>query len=673
LQRYLPILVPASSLVFLLFGAVGGSTMDDEEYRNVVASMVLHARALLDGYFPFWTSDLGLGIPLPMHPTFFLHPLMPLFGVLTPGTAVRLFYVVHALIGAAGCWVLMRHLGVRPWVQAVATSTWLLANPALTYALTDLWLSHFYGWSLYPWLLLYALRILDDDHSAHPWRAGLQLGVVAGLLAVGGHFGQIPVLVIPLLVMCAAEPSRTIRRIGPLLVAAAIGSVIGAPVIVRLMREMPLFPDLPRYTVEVAIDGRSAADLVLRPLLDFRGSDLRLGSRGVMQPFFGGPMFVLALAYIAGAKGLARFRWGLVVGFVASAILLFQPQLIDRELTSGMYLFRDPLTLFGIALGGLALEALWRRLPRAAAGAAALQIVVLVVCAWPFVRGAWYSRAEERRALAHTPITLELRAWTRRLPGRWYLAPQLDGLSRGGGLADDGLWRDVWIYRGLPVVNGSFKGISTDALYPSGSLPIGRIDGEAATAGSAATLGVLGIGAVLAMENEPVAPELEEMARFGTKSGVVRLLRNPAAWPGAAFVAAETVAAPLSELRECRARGLLCRDFSTVAIAGPDVRVELTRRHGTLRARFAPSDRERLLLVSEMYRPEWTARSSAGALAVRDAWQGLISVSVPPGVPEVELRYRPTLIMALTLLSGLVLLGVSATLAWQTGRARARA
>ena len=60
--------LPVASLVFLLFGPVGGSTMDDEEYRNVVVSLIIHARALLDGHYPFWTSDLGLGMPHPLHP-----------------------------------------------------------------------------------------------------------------------------------------------------------------------------------------------------------------------------------------------------------------------------------------------------------------------------------------------------------------------------------------------------------------------------------------------------------------------------------------------------------------------------------------------------------------------------------------------------------------------------
>lgn len=38
------------------------------------------------------------------------------------------------------------------------------------------------------------------------------------------------------------------------------------------------------------------------------------------------------------------------------------------------------------------------------------------------------------------------------------LAPELDELVRAGTLQDEGLWRDIRVYRGLPVVNGAFKG-----------------------------------------------------------------------------------------------------------------------------------------------------------------------------------------------------------------------
>ena len=57
MRRYGPIALPGASLVFLLFGPVGGSATDDEEYRNVVVSLVIHARAI-------WTATTRSGRPI---------------------------------------------------------------------------------------------------------------------------------------------------------------------------------------------------------------------------------------------------------------------------------------------------------------------------------------------------------------------------------------------------------------------------------------------------------------------------------------------------------------------------------------------------------------------------------------------------------------------------------
>ena len=96
-------LLPALSVAFVLSGMLIGSTMDEEEYRNIIASVVLQARALFDGEFPFWTSALGFGLPHPMHPSFQFHPLLPLFGLVPPSAAVRILYAVHGAVGATGC------------------------------------------------------------------------------------------------------------------------------------------------------------------------------------------------------------------------------------------------------------------------------------------------------------------------------------------------------------------------------------------------------------------------------------------------------------------------------------------------------------------------------------------------------------------------------------------
>jgi hypothetical protein len=663
-------LLPALSVAFVLSGMLIGSTMDEEEYRNIIASVVLQARALFAGEFLFWTSDLGFGLPHPMHPSFQFHPLLPLFGFVQPSVAVRVLYAVHGALGAAGCWILARHFGLRREVAALAASTWALSASSLDYALASLWPSSYFGWSIYPWLVLGVRRVLDYGETGQPWRPALVLGLIAGFLGANGHFGQIPVLGLPIVVMCAVDATRTVRRLPALLMAALIGACISAPSLVRLMGELELFPPrLPRITVDFTADGVTAANMLLQPATGWlsESAAATLSEQRAHIPYFGAPLLVLAIgALVVRNLGLgARPRWGLAAAFVASLVVLFEPGLAGESAGSGAYAFRDPLALFGLVLGCLVLEAIAVRRPRTALAIGAAQMVLLVAGAAPFVYYASRS-ADDRRAVGPMPVMRTLGDWAARLPGRWYVAPVLDARIRQGKFFDDGLFHDTWLYRGLPVVNGRFKGISADALYPSGSLPIGRIEGHEATVAHAPALDVLGIGVVLATGDEPVAPSLEEVARVTVTGAEVRVLRNPGAWPGAAFVDPAVLARPLPDLDNCGQPGLLCHDFSGVVGASHDTRVTLTRRHGTLRATFLPGDGLRRLLVSEMYRPEWQAHAGGRSLPVAPAWAGLLAVDVPPGVREVTLRYRPALVVALTWTSGVLLVGLAAGLALTT-------
>ena len=186
-----------------------------------------------------------------------------------------------------------------------------------------------------------------------------------------------------------------------------------------------------------------------------------------------------------------------------------------------------------------------------------------------------------------------------------------------------------------------------------------------------ATLDVLGLGAVLALAGEPVAPTLEEVARFDTQSqGEVRLLRNPTAWPGAAFVDEAVFTMSMTPLENCDVAGVLCLDFSPVAAAFQEAVHEVTRVHGGLRVQFRADDVPRQLLVSEMHRRQWQAWAGTDDLRVARVTEGLIGVDVPAGVGAIQLSYRPTLIIWMVRISAAVLLLATLTLlvGWQRRR-----
>lgn len=672
LLRLLPLAVPVGATLFLLSGPLLGATTDDEEYRNAIASLLLHARAVLDGEYPFWTSALGFGLPHPLHPTFFFHPLMPLFGLAPVGVAVRALYALHGVLGAYGAWTLVRRVGGGTWTAAIGSATWVLATPALSYSQTDFWPSNFIGWSLAPYLLLCGLRLLEHPAGTQPWVPAVALGATAGFLTVTGHAGQQPALFLPLAALCLCQPRDVWRRLPAFAAATLIGVLIASPVVGRLLMELSRFPDLPRQVVDVPMGWSAAFEMLLRPIesahLVTMFTDVM--AHGTRLPYFGGPMLLLACAYTIRAAGPVRYRAGLVLGFLVPLVLVFLPSDSGPTIVPGTYVFRDPMVLTGTLLGCLALESIWARAPRAAGAIASLQIAVLLLGAYPFIADTWHHGGVSDPSVHRTPMIDALRAWTARLPGRWYLAPSLDELVRRGTLYNEGLWRDTWVYHDLPVVNGLFKGISADTIHPSGTLPLGRIEGHASTVGSAAMLDVMGIGAVLALGDEPVASTLKEVARFDTHLGQpVRLLRNPGAWPGAAFVDAALLGTRPATLDGCP-RGLLCLDLSAVRASNADTQVSLHRRHGVLRASFAPAPQARRLLVSEMYRPEWAGTAGGASVPVTSAWNSLIVVEVPAGATAVELRYRPALLMTLTLVSGLTLGGAWLFLAgrWLTRR-----
>ena len=661
----IPVGLTIAAAVFLISGPLVGATPDDEEYRSTIISAVTHARALLDGVYPYWTSALGFGMPHPLHPALVMHPLMPLFAGLAPADAVRVLYVVHAAVGVAGCWWLVRTLACSTLAASLASVTWALSTPSVNYVLTDFWPAEFVAWSLAPWLYGFALRVLGSDDSRPPLEA-IGFGLLAGLMVVNGHAGYVPVYFVPLAVMFAAGWRRTISLWPSLALAVIIGVLVAGPTLLRLLDEIPRFPPLPRYVARAPIGWPELAEMVARPVW--------VNASGSRLVFFGGPLLLLAIAYIGGLGGSSRFRRTLALGFGVSFALMLLPLERFVPVFSGWFLFRDPMVLCGIVLGCLGWDVVAKQSSRLAMTIAVAQVIVLFVAAWPFVSRALDSREALTSVLQRTPTAAILRSWLHRLPGRWYLAPQFERAMLNHRYQADGLWLNMWNYSGLPVVNGVFKGISVDELYPSEYLAIGRIMGHPATVSSRSTLDVLGIGAVLATVGERVEPSLEEVARVPTRDGDVRLLRNPTAWPGAVLVDDSALNAASSRLPGCSVGGLLCLDFTPLTTAPHDKGVEVRRRHGQIdiRVRAAPST-ARTLLVSEMYRPAWTAHADGRNLRVSRVLGGLIGVQVPAGVQAVELRYRPIGLVVSTWLSWATLLAATAVLTVAAGNRRQRA
>jgi hypothetical protein len=656
MQRIVPVAIAAAAPLVLIATFALGSAPDEEELRWGILSSFLHVRGLLSGDLLTWTSALGFGMPHPMVPNYNVHPLTPLLAIIAPTTWVRLLYIAHTLVGALGMWRLTATLGIVAIVRAACVFTFLLATPTQNYGLMDFWPSHYLMWTSSPWLLLLAWRFLDAGEP-QVRRVSVLLGLCAGIVLATTHPGHVPVYGTVVVGIVLMRGRALAGRWRWALLALGITIAIAAPNLLQLARERSVFdPDLGVVKFNEPVPPSAAWDLFVRPFgLTGQSWQDAVVAAGVRVPFFGGPFAALAIA------GIVLLRWtrlDLRLTAVLSACLLFTPAL---ELTFlSRYHFRDPMLLSAIPLAGVMLDRYLAE-PRTrtlAWTALAIQLAVVGAAAFPYVQGMWFPESREamwlRGATAAQPVADRLLRLIEG-DGRVVYSSQVDFEVAQFGRLPDGLGVNALAYRGASVVNGSFKGISTDALWPDDRLFYGRLRVPPHQIESDAALDLLGIRYVVAKPGEAVAPGLRPLTTMhdAYRSPLI-VYGNPDAGPGA-FVLDYAMGEPpaLPQYAECSNTRLLCRDFTPLAALQRPV--ALTRSDGRMSAVVPASESRQLLIVAEMYRPEWTAASGSGRLPTISIGPGLLGVVVPGGVSVIELTHRDPVLVAATVASWLAL------------------
>lgn len=612
----------------------------------------LRVRGLGMGEFALWTPLLGLGIPQPFVPDFSMHPLVPLLGVISPVTWVRVLLLTHTVGGAVGMWWLGAALNLAPLVRGVSVATFLLASPVQQYVLTDFWPSHYIVWTAAPWVLLLAWRLLDSAAAARRW-AGL-LGLSAGLVAATANPAYLTVWMPLAATLIAANWRRAMTRAKWILAGGAIALAIAAPIVVQLVVERARFADhfeLSNVTDPLPLS--AAWDALATPLA---------ATAAPRSLFFGGPFAVLA---IAGAVWFARTRVDLVSGAVVSALLLFT-MWIPVPLVSQRYQFRDVLTFCAIPLAALAANRLLqiKRAAPLAVAALVLQVVLVAASAWPLVARTlepeWRRASEFRGATGDAPLADTLIGHMTR-PGRLLYSPAVEDAVSQRNLVPDGLGVNSLAYRGVAVVNGLFKAVSADSVWPDERLFYGRVRTPKALVASAATLDVLGIRYILALRGESVSPELRELVSMVAARGrELVLYENRDASPGAVLLAAAPSDRDLPVYEGCGNDRLLCRDMAALADHQQGGPLDVVRASNEIRVALSPTEAPAMLVVAEMFRPGWTATSGDRMLTPRAVYGGLIGVPLPGGAAEVRLVYRPVAPRAAIAVCGLALIAAMA-------------
>jgi hypothetical protein len=659
----------AAPVVLISASLLIGSTPDEEELRFAILTTWLHVRAVMLGQYDFWTPMLGLGVPQPLTPNFFLHPLTLLLPALGPVTWSRTLVVAHTLIGATGMWHLTKTLALSPIVRGVCVVSFLLATPVQNYVLSDFWPSHYVVWTSAPWLLLLAWRMLDAEGRALRV-VSVALGVCCGLVVANTNPGHVVVYATVAIAVAVANWRRVVARWRWLVVTVLLASTIASPTLAQLAHERTVFArDIQLSNVPDPLPAAAVWNALFSPAPPPSGLPVNEQLPFPRTLFFGGPFLVLCLA---GCVWFVRARLDLVLAVIFSAVLLFTP-FFSLPGVSARFHFRDPLTLAAILLGGLTLNRLLSiRAARAfATGLAVVQVIVLAWSVWPTLSRTWDQDARSARwfrgATGDAPTVDRLLALmpTR---GRIVFSPELDRAIYARELLGDGLGVNALAYRGVPVVNGWFKGISTDRVWPDERLFYARIRAPQSFVNSDADLDVLSIRYVMAQSGEAVAPGLVSRGTVRLGSGSeLAVYENADAWPET-FVLQDVPASDVPLLAECENDRLLCRDLSALAQRRSSSHITVTGSDTAIDVELTPADRPETLVIAQMFRPEWGATVDGRWARTTPIAGALLGVELPSGATSVQLRYRPTAVIATTVTAYIALLvGIAALLflAWR--------
>jgi hypothetical protein len=352
----------------------------------------------------------------------------------------------------------------------------------------------------------------------------------------------------------------------------------------------------------------------------------------------------------------ARQRVDLVLGLLVSAVLLFTAW-VPMPWVSQRYQFRDPVTLFGLVVAGLTLGRIMeqRRWRVVAVVVAVLQMVAVVAGAVPIL--ARSLDEEGRAALTFRGATGDAPVMDQLVEhmaarGRLLYSPRVSHDVAERTFVIDGLGVNAPAYRGIPLVNGWFKGVSADAIWPNDRLFYGQIRTPQSLIESDDALDVLAVRYVLAFDDERVASGLKPLTRVTTIRGArLVLYDNANAWRPAFLIDPSLAAGEIPVQQGCENDRVLCRDFSVVVAHRDSTPVELVRNGNDIRITRHQAAAPAVLVVSEMFRPGWVATAEDRQLSPRPMFGGLLGISLPAGVDKVRLIYRPTSLLAATALS----------------------
>ena len=629
-----------------------------EDVQNTILPNQVFYSELFHGRWTYWLNNLGFGAPMPGVPLMF-HPV---FAPLIAFTSVRVTLTAVWLAQmAAMVFYFSRLLAATdirlPGLRLLLTALLITSAPSIFYFYQTDWIEYVIAWTLYPVLVFYLRAAILGEARQRFWRTAFRLGLLFGFWVINGHPGFIITSVVAMTVYVVVAAPRD-RRVYLCLGAGTIlCAAIASSRIYTLVHELRLFP--------VTAEDRGGVDVT-----SYIGAVVwPLAPNGGRAPFIGfgiGAAAIAALAWFARITD-AHLR-GCIGAFVVSAVFNVIPSATWSRVLPGIsaFTFRDPMIFFSLLAGGHMLQRALGAQQRTYRYAAALLLLLQIVQQWFLLAAPTLDeprqRADKLEFYRHQGHAVGLGRVlvdnAQRFGPRIYLSRDVDKVIQGN-LSSDGihLSSDL-ILIGLNPVNGWFKNVSVAVMQPPMGLMESFITGDANAIRNPALLDVLGIDLVLTTEHETGVPAgLQVVARPRVRderlSDLV-LAANADAWPTAVLLRRDAATLQLPLHAGCAHTGALCRDYAPLMALRLADSVSLQVSNGRYVAHVPRSGQERLLFISAMYRPEWTASTAGGSLPVRPVADAFLGITVPPGVTDITVAFTPRIQMALTWFSNLV-------------------
>ena len=660
--------------------------IDDEEFRYSIMSAILQGRAVLQGYYPFWTSFFGFGMPSPFFTDLSHHPLFLLIATKT-GFAIVLLYFLHLLIGAYGTWRLCLHFKIKEPIALVCAITFLLSSPSINYTYANFWITHLIGWTSLPFMTLFTIKFLEATDLRQARLYTLALSLCLGFTALSSHPTVTLFDCLFIALLAIGNWRSLIRHWGAFLASGSMVLLICGGKIFYTIQQYLKFPaNLTPPLVPFNLGWNVFWGLFLNPFFiagtpfSAQAIDQDMRSRLIS---FGAIFAITAILAIVFWRKVAAGKSSFLLPLVVFTLLYaFRPAFLNG-LTSGPVDFYIPLVLMGIIYAGWGLDwlagkgHLWSYV---AGLACVIQVILLVNIVSPYwnvdLSLAKHVTTEEVliNVLRKPPFMVNLLHLIGTDNRRLILSHDIQKTVDSRELMSRGLSINSLPYDNIRGVNGIFKGISYAAFCPDASKLYGTITTKDPDCNFAnqTFLNIAGVKYALKYTDENSLDGFQLVSVLGVdrKERPIGLYVNPQAWDDAVFMDEKAFSLYPCPGGEGCGPDMFNTDFSAAAALRQTNHQPISSvdKPGEILLNLQPESAVTNVMVDEYYLSDWKAYAQGiygqKEIPVEPILKHFIGLKIPVGTFSVHLVYRPVVRIILEIISFSSLVIFSVCLAW---------